>query len=155
MIALDFFAGTRTTSTLPLVDDGVSLELDGAVVSLELRWPDDPAVARPRYTWLAVMAQVERELYADDGSTLRDVSPDRQGELLAAREAAMTAYAVALVAGWSISMPCTPDAVAALFSRAPFALTLVVQASGEQNRFLPSLLRTAASESASLSAAPS
>ena len=81
MIALDFHQGTRTTATLPLVDGEVSLELDGAVVSLELRWPDDPAVARARYTWLAVMAQVERALYAEDGTTLRDVAPERQGEL--------------------------------------------------------------------------
>jgi hypothetical protein len=157
VIALSFTEGTRITTTVPLTDpeSGASLLWDGAMVSLEIRWPDDPDVARARYTWLAVMAQVERELYADDGTPRIDVAPERQGELLAAREAAMRTYAIALVLGWSISEPCTPESVASLFRRAPFALSLVVNASGESDRFLPVSLRTAANESAPSSAAPS
>ncbi len=155
MIALDFTAGTRTTTTLPLSDaeSGVSLNHAGEVVSLELRWPDDPAVTRAKYEWLAMLAQVDRELKNPDDSLREGVASARQAELLALRDDALAGYCAALVAGWSVPEVCNPTTVRALFARAPFVLDLILNASGEQDRFLPESLRTSQSASAQPSAA--
>ncbi len=150
MIALDFTTGTRTTTTIPLSDEesGIALKHEGAVVTVELRWPDDPAVTRPKYEWLAMLAQVDRELKNADDTVREGVASARQAELLAMRDDALAGYCAALVVGWSVPMPCTLDAVRALFARAPFALDVILTASGEQDRFLPESLRRSKSESA-------
>jgi hypothetical protein len=143
VIDLDFSEGTRTTSILELVDvdAGVRLCDGGAVVTLTLRWPDDPAIARERNTFFAT-----QNALADAIETATDST--RAGALMAQREDALRAYAAALVCGWSLSAPCTPDGVLALFARAPFAYALVVEAAGDHERFLPESLRASRSASA-------
>ncbi len=156
MIALDFAAGTRTTTTLPLSDEesGVSLTDGGEVVELELRWPDDPSVMRAKYEWLAMLAQIERELKDEAGNVREGVPSARQAELLAMRDDALAGYCAAVVASWSVKgVKCTSDNTRKLFARAPFVLGLILDRLGEHERFLPESLRTSANESAPLSEA--
>lgn len=149
MIDLDFDEGTRTTATVELIDVAAGLRLckDGALVTLTLRWPDDPAIARERNTFFAAQQLFTDALAASTEAT-------RTGELLAQREDTMRQYAAALVCAWSLVTECTRDAVLALFARAPFALDLVVEAAGEHERFLPASLRGSRSGSAPSSPAP-
>jgi hypothetical protein len=152
VIALPFDLGTRTTSVVPLSDtaSGATLvDAQGMAVTLTLRWPDDPAIARERFTFLAA-----QQALTDAISAARtELDPARVGELMAQREDAMRGYAACLVIGWSVPAECTPDAVLALFARAPFALDVIVEAGGEQDRFLPESLRASRSASAPSSSA--
>lgn len=146
MITVPLTMGTRVVASVPLVDAeaGVTLACaDGAVVALDVRWPDHPAVARPRLTWLACQAAVDRAMAAPGG--LEALPPATFVDLVLPRDEAITAYAVALVVGWNQPAACTPDAVAALFADNPFALGLVLAASGDADRFLPPSLRPSAS----------
>lgn len=154
MIALSFDAGTRETSTLPLTDPvgGVSLvDGSGAVVSLTLKWPDDPSVVRPRGVLLATQALVEATLLDSAGAFRTDVDPERAGALLEQQAAAIAAYAIAIVCGWSLAQLYEAEGLRSLFARAPFVRDLIIAASGDADRFLPPSLR----KSVSVSAAPS
>jgi hypothetical protein len=147
VIALPFDLGTRTTATVPLSDpeSGASLvDPSGDVVTLTLRWPDDPTIARERFTFLAAQQALTDAI----AGAQADVNPARVGELMAQREDAMRGYAACLVMGWSVPVECTRDAVLALFARAPFALDVIVDAGGESDRFLPESLRASRSASA-------
>lgn len=151
MQALDFFTGSRETLALPMVDSasGEQLQLDGAVVVLQLRWPDDPSIARQRYEWLAFLELLEREFYLPDGTVRPEVSPQRLASVLAQRDEALRCYAAAAVASWNVAQaPCTIESVLALFARWPAALLLVVDALGDADRFLPASLRTSQPEPA-------
>lgn len=139
MIALPFDLGTRTTATVPLTHNGRSLEWEGQVVTLTLRWPDDPAVARERNTYIAHEALLADAVQAGDVLVIATRRTDR--------DAAFAVYAAALVTGWSVPVPCTPDAVQALFARYPEGLQVVVAAAGESDRFLPESLRASRSAS--------
>ena len=167
MIRLDFHQGTRATTTVPLTDpeSGASYaNAAGDVETLTVRWPDHPSVLQARSLLVATIGYIEHERTRDTGRTdeagqairedRADLSPARAAELTIAREEAMLAYAVALVAGWSFDAPCTPEAVREFFARAPFAYDLVIDAAGDAQRFLPDSLRTAVTESAPSSVAP-
>jgi hypothetical protein len=140
VIALPFDLGTRTTSVVPLTRGDRSLvDPAGEVVTLTLRWPDDPAVARERNTYIAHEALLADAIASGDALKMADART--------ARDAAFAVYAAAMVAGWSVAAPCTPDAVQALFARFPEGLSLVVDAAGEHDRFLPESLRSSRSAS--------
>jgi hypothetical protein len=150
MISVPFALGTNDTSDLPLSDEERGMRLtheDGSVVTLTLRWPDHPAVAPARLRMFAAQTVLERDAMQPDGSQREDVEPERLVELALPRDAALREYAAALVVGWSVADPCTPDAVLALFTRAPFVLTLVLKAANEGDRFLAPSLRLSAPES--------
>ena len=150
MIALSFETGTRETSTLPLTDPvgGVSLvDPQGVVVTLTLRWPDDPAVVRPRGVLLATQAMVESTLLTEAGTFKPDNDPETAGRLLEQQQLAITNYAVALVCGWSVAQAFDGEGLRSLIGRAPFVRDLIVAASGEADRFLPGSLRPSRSAS--------
>lgn len=147
MIALSFAQGTRTTTTIPLADPesgAAYVDANGIVETLTMRWPDHPSVAADRALLLATLEYVEAERLKHGES----IAPDVAASLVRQRDASMIGYAVALVAGWSFAESCTPEAVRDLFARAPFVYALVIDAAGEDQRFLPDSLRTVVNESA-------
>jgi hypothetical protein len=166
VVHIPFDAGTRTTATIPLQDPATGaalVDLNGAVVTLEILWPDHPSVARARSLWLACYTAQNRECFTDgppgaDGEPTRvlraDVTPDFVATMTDEAERSYLAYAVGLVKGWSYHTPCTPEAVEALLTRSPFVHALIMTASDEHERFLPPSLRRATTTPDAACAAP-
>lgn len=154
MIAIPIATGTRVCAVVPLIDEATGASLvdeAGVVVTMSVRWPDHPKVARARLAWLAHQSAVDRAQALPGG--LEALAPMALVDLIAPRDEAMVAYAAALVVRWSQAAPCTPDAVSELFADNPFALGLVLAASGDADRFLPEPLRPLPVASAPLSEA--
>jgi hypothetical protein len=150
VIAIPFDLGTRTTSTVPLTDpaSGATLMDGDSIVTLTLRWPDDPDICE----------EMARFMAANDAlQAAKDLGAGPKALAAAYRELveAKTAYCTALVLGWSVGAECTPAGLAALFRRFPPALTVIQNAVAENDRFLHASLRTSGNESAPSSSAPS
>lgn len=140
-VLVSFDTGTKCIATIPLTgtdDDGntVSVMQDGAVVTVDLYWPDHPTVIRARLLFRNTLARLQ--------SLSADTSDEARVDAELAMDSAFSAYMAAVVHAWSVDVPLTRETVMDLFTRAPFVRDIIAVALGDAERFLPASLRTSA-----------
>ena len=143
-VLVSFDTGTRCIATVALTGpdaagNTVSITHDDAVVTVDVYWPDHPAVVRPRLLFRNALARLH-----DLPTHASDVE---RTDAEIAVDVALTSYVVAAICGWSVPTDCTPDAVRALLVRADIVRDIVANSLGEHERFLPASLRTFSSAS--------
>ena len=145
-VRVSFATGARCIATVPLSqtgDDGTVISVcddDGTVVTVDLYWPDHPAVIRPRLLFRNALARLQNlaEMTSDDDRV--------DAELLS--DAALTTYMALAVCGWNVrGVECTEAAARELFVRTPVTRQIIAVALGESDNFLPESLKHSEGES--------
>jgi hypothetical protein len=155
VLHVPFSVGTQQMAAVVLqmeTDEAILTVVDdaGVVVTATIYWPDHPAVARERATWMACYLAYQTQCTTltgppdAEGNPSRvmrdDVEPARLATLSVENDTSYLAYGVALVQAWTHPSACTKDEVTALMTRSPFVLQLVMRATDEHTNFLlPSL----------------